>query len=572
MTRPFRLRAVVFDFDGTLTAPGGLDFPAIKRELGCPLDRFVLEFVRELGEPERARALAALERLELEGAARSRANEGAVDLVATLRAAGLGVAVVTRNGRAAVHRAFENCAGLRLADFGAVVTRDDAVAPKPAPDGVLLACERLGVAPNEALMVGDYALDVEAGRRAGALTALLTNGAHGGTEVDDRAELVEAGLAAEHPADFVVTRLAELLAVVRLGLPLPQGKLPNDLLAGVLADLPPGGPSVLVGPGVGEDVAALDIAGEEVLVVHGDPITLSGEQLGRYAVTVNANDIATSGALPRWLLATVLLPRGTTASQALALLEDLVAAAAADGIALAGGHTEVTSTVAQPIVAATMLGVLRRADLRDRRRAAAGDRVVLTKALALEGTALLAAELADELRRLGLTDDELAAGRALLDRLSIVPEARVAAGLDGVTALHDVTEGGLATALEELALSCGLGVAVWPDRVPILPETRRVCEALGLDPLGLIASGSLLVTCRAAEEGGLTAALRSSGVEVTTIGELTDEHEDVRVRVTGHPRASRNAAGIAWPRFARDEAARALEERGLRVRSAASRD
>jgi len=551
--RPFRLEAVLFDFDGTLTAPGELDFAAIKRAVGCPPDRFVLEWALALeDDARRDAALEALTRFELEAAARSRRNEGVEELVEALRGRGLRLGILTRNGRPAVDRALRNFEHVRLADFAAVVTRDDPAAPKPAPDGVLLACAQMGVAPERTLLVGDYVLDAEAGRRAGAVTALLTNGLE-----PDPADAAELDGLALPPPDFVVHRLAEVLDIARLGLPLPEGKLPNDLLGRHLADLPAEDPALLVAAGVGEDVAALDIDADEVLVVHGDPITLSGRQLGRYAVRVNANDVATAGAAPRWFLATVLLPPGTSAAEALCLLGDLADAARELGVTAAGGHTEVTGAVARPVVSGTMLGVVGRDGLRDKRAARPGDRVVLTKGVAVEGTALLAAELADELRAAGLDDDELARCRAFLELISVVPEARIAARLGGVVAMHDVTEGGLATALEELAVAGGLGLVVDAAQVTVYPETRRLCAALGLDPLGLIGSGSLLIVCRPDAAPALLAALETEGVPAAEVARFVAGEGAVRAVDGGRP--------ADWPRFAADEAARALAARRTRT-------
>ena len=156
----------------------------------------------------------------------------------------------------------------------------------------------------------------------------------------------------------------------------------------------------------------------------------------------------------------------------------------------------------RPIVSLTTLGTLGRAELKDKRSARTGDRVLLTKELAMEGTALLAEELGERLLALGMSAAELDACRALQERASILPEARVARGYAGVRAMHDVTEGGLAAALRELAAATGRGVLVHVDRVPVSPSTRRLCALLGADPLGLIASGSLLVCCAPAEAAG----------------------------------------------------------------------
>jgi hydrogenase expression/formation protein HypE len=545
--RPFRLRAVLFDFDGTLTHPGALDFAAIKREVGCPPDQFVLEWILSLPPGEtRDAATLALERFELDAAAASAPNAGAEELVHWLRRAGLAVGILTRNGLSAVERALRRFTALTVDDFDVVVTRDDGhIAPKPAPDGVLHAAAAMGVAPDETLVVGDFLLDMRAGRAAGAVTAFLVN--QGGPD-DDEADEPRAA-----DCDFVVGRLPDLEAVVRLGLPLPPGKLPNDLLAGFLAGAAGADPALLVPPGVGEDVAAVDLTGADVLVVHGDPITLGGEDVARAAVLVNVNDIATAGAEPRWLLATVLLPRGSTPSQALAQLRALAEAAAGAGVTLAGGHTEVTDAVTRPIISLTALGTLARAELKDKRSARTGDRVLLTKELAMEGTALLAQELGERLVALGMSVAELDACHAMQKRESILPEARVARGHTGVHALHDVTEGGLATALRELAASTGRGVLVHLDRIPVSPHTQRLCDLLGADPLGLIASGSLLICCDPAEAGGLVVALVAAGIPAADIGQLAEDGAGVAAQERGRR--------VPWPDFATDEAARLLAER-----------
>jgi len=548
--RPFRLRAVLFDFDGTLTRPGALDFRTIKREVGCPPGSLVLEWIEALpAGAQRVAALAALARFELAAAAASAPNADAERVIRRLRAQGLKIGVLTRNGLPAVRRALARFPGLDADDFDVLVTRDDEIPLKPAPDGVLHAAAAMGVPPEHTLVVGDFVLDMRAGRAAGTLTAYLTNGDDGDLPGQAAHEL---DLPEDDDCDFVVHGLAELEGVVRLGLPLPHGKLPNELLAGYLRGLAAADPSVLVPAGIGEDATALDIDGADTLVAHGDPITLSSRDLAAYALLVNANDIAAAGGAPRWLLTTVLLPAGTTASEALALLADLGEAAARLGVTLVGGHTEVSDAVIRPVVSATMLGTMRREDLRDKRAVLPGDQVILTKALAVEGTALLAQELGERLRALGMSARELLACRALLSRLSIVPEARLAAGFAGVRAMHDVTEGGLATALRELAVACEHGIVVHPERVPVLPETRRLCELLEIDPLGLVASGSLLVCCRPEEAEALLRALDDEGIAATVIAEVSERGAGVS--------ALEHGLAAPWPEFAADEAARMLAE------------
>ncbi|HSO19287.1 MAG TPA: HAD-IA family hydrolase, partial [Desulfosarcina sp.] len=173
-TPSYRIEAVLFDFDGTLTRPGALDFSIIKRAIGCPEHTPVLEFMRAVGDPNRRRDLSRrLDRFEMEGAERSRPNAGAEPMIARIKQAGLAVGILTRNSLASVRRALENFSTLRDADFDVVVTREDPVKIKPSGEGVLLASEKMGVAPAHVLVVGDFIFDIQAGRDAGALTAYL---------------------------------------------------------------------------------------------------------------------------------------------------------------------------------------------------------------------------------------------------------------------------------------------------------------------------------------------------------------------------------------------------------------
>lgn len=168
------IRAVLFDFDGTLTLPGALNFPAIKKDLGCPPDQALLEFIDTLHEPEQRRAAQArLDFLEFQAARRSRPNAGAQEMLAWLKKRRLVVAILTRNSRASVLCALENFNPVSADSFDLIVTRDDPVAPKPSGQGVLLAARTLGVKPAEMLMVGDFIFDCQAGRAAGARTVLL---------------------------------------------------------------------------------------------------------------------------------------------------------------------------------------------------------------------------------------------------------------------------------------------------------------------------------------------------------------------------------------------------------------
>lgn len=548
--RPYRIRAVLFDFDGTLTQRGALDFAAIREALGCPAGEPILEFIDSVpDEAERARLRAVLDRFESAAAVLAVPAQGAEEVVRGLQREGVLVGIVSRNSNSAIELSMQNFPGLSLSDFQVVASRDVPGRPKPAPDVIHYALSRLGVEAHEALVVGDHPLDVQAGSAAGSLTALLVSddGAPGGDPAPYLLSLPRVR------PDFEIERLSDVDRIVRLGRPLPLGKFPNDLLHEYLEEVVSEDAALIIRPAVGEDVAAVDVSGEQVLVLKSDPITFATESIGEYVVLVNANDIATSGASPRWLIATALFPAGTTPSMVIHVLRDIADACRRHGITLCGGHTEITEAVARPIVIGTMAGTVERVRLLDKRGMCPGDIILFTKALAVEGTALIAAEFGGWLVESGMTLDEVEECRRFLSSIGVLAEAAIARAHDGVTAMHDVTEGGLGTAMRELSAAGGHGIEVDLDAIPVFPQTARLCAMLGLDPLGLIGSGSLLISCREDRHEELLAAIRAAEIDVSCIGRVTEPGGDVEA-VRGGERAS-------WPAFEVDELAR-LFQRG----------
>lgn len=330
---------------------------------------------------------------------------------------------------------------------------------------------------------------------------------------------------------------------------LPVGKLPGQLLGRLIGLYGSSDPSVLVGPGIGGDAAAIEV-GETTVVVKSDPITFASESPARYLVDVNANDLACLGATPRWMMVTALLPAGTTEAEVETHFRELRDACVERGVSLVGGHTEVTNAVNRPILVGVLLGEARGAILQPG-GARPGDVLLVTKALALEGTALVARELEQRLSdAVGREIVERAAGLLADPGISVVPEAIALLDAGGVTALHDPTEGGLATGVRELVLAAGCGAAVEREAVPVLPETAAIAAALDLDPLGMLASGSLLVAADAASVQGLVAACDEIGVRLTRIGEVTDRAGRFTLHAAGEERE--------LPVYDTDEVARAL--------------
>jgi len=330
---------------------------------------------------------------------------------------------------------------------------------------------------------------------------------------------------------------------------LPVGKLPVELLEELLARYGGHDERLVVGPRVGEDAAVLDL-GERYLVVKSDPITFATDEIGRYVVTINANDIATMGAAPRWFLLTMLLPEGQTDRELVErIFEQVGQECQSLNIVLCGGHTEITAGVERPLAVGVMLGEVEKADLVQTAGAQPGDEVVLTKGIAIEGTAVLAREMGERLvAKVG--HEVVARARQFLREpgISIVRDAAIVRQAGRPHAMHDPTEGGLATGLWELAQASGHGIVVDLDKVYRFPETVAFCQALNLDPLGLLGSGALLVTASPADARRMVEALQVAGIGASIIGRVIDGPPLVQAMGT-----------VPFPTFVRDELARLFE-------------
>ncbi|MCP4749931.1 MAG: hydrogenase expression protein, partial [Proteobacteria bacterium] len=323
---------------------------------------------------------------------------------------------------------------------------------------------------------------------------------------------------------------------------------PNLLLASFLKELDFRDPTLLIPPGIGEDTAAVSVEREEVLVLKSDPITFVTDSIGYYSVVINANDIATSGADPRWFLSTMLFPPGTVPSTILKVMHDLKDCCLQVGVTLCGGHTEITDAVNRPVITGTMIGTVSKSDLIDKRAMKPGDAILLTKGVAVEGTAIIASEFADRLKELGMSDDEIMMAKEFIDGLSIMEEAQIAGKYTEVSGMHDVTEGGLATALKELGIAGGYGISVDIDQITVYRPTAKICGLLDINPLGLIGSGSLLICCRECVCETLMMEIENAGIEVARIGQVTAEYSGIEAFRQGRP--------VKWPDFETDEITR----------------
>jgi hydrogenase expression/formation protein HypE len=334
---------------------------------------------------------------------------------------------------------------------------------------------------------------------------------------------------------------------------LPPGKLPNELLDSLLAQHRIRDPKVLIGPGIGRDSAAIEF-GNRVLVIKSDPITFPTSHPAQHLIHINANDIACQGAIPRWILVTALLPQGTTTRDTVAeIFADLTAAATEIGVELIGGHTEITLGLDRPLLIGTMLGETTAARLIDPANARPGDRILMTKTAGIEGTALLATELGPALLEAGRLDAGLIASAAALIEhpgLSVLPEALALAESRAASALHDPTEGGVASAVRELATAAACGALISREAIAVAHETRILADALSFDPLGLLSSGTLLAAVPKDRLADAERALEGIGVPFAWIGKLMPPESGIRLRS--------GLDEMNMPEFQVDEVARLL--------------
>lgn len=334
---------------------------------------------------------------------------------------------------------------------------------------------------------------------------------------------------------------------------LPVGKLPLEALQSLLASVRRRDSRLLIGPQIGEDAAVIEI-GDRYLVVATDPVTFATDNIGRYAVHVNANDVAVLGARPLWFFLVMLLPENqTTPELATTIMADVRAACEELGVALGGGHTEITQGLDRPILVGEMIGEVAPEQLVRKSQTAIGDQILLTHGVAIEGTALLAREKSAKLRKLVPAKVLKRGARFLTEPGISVVKAALAAATSGavVHAMHDPTEGGLATGLREMVVPAGLGLRVIRERIPVFPETQAICTVLGLDPLKLIASGALLIAVPPAGVKPVIAALEAVDIPVSVIGEIRPSTEGITITTRGA------AEPLDLPD--RDEIARAFE-------------
>ncbi|MDI6905417.1 MAG: AIR synthase family protein [Candidatus Bathyarchaeia archaeon] len=305
---------------------------------------------------------------------------------------------------------------------------------------------------------------------------------------------------------------------------LPPGKIPIDLLREVVfKNLGVKRKEVVLGPAAGFDGSVIDVM-DKSLIVSMDPITGAIERIGWLAVNINANDVATFGVEPAFFSSCILLPKNADRKTVETICVQMDKAAKDLGIAIVGGHCEVTPGLTNPIVVGCTMGITEKGNYVTAGGAKPGDKLILTKSAGIEGTAILAADREKKLKK-AVDASLIRNARKFFNQISVVKEAVLAFKTGGVNAMHDPTEGGITGGIHEMADASNLGVKIFEEKIRIQPETVKICEFFQIDPLQLIASGSLLIAVKRKFADKVMKVLEKNEIAAAVIGEFLPSTE-----------------------------------------------
>lgn len=288
-------------------------------------------------------------------------------------------------------------------------------------------------------------------------------------------------------------------------------------------------PSVLVGPSIGEDAAVIDLGDDRALVIHVDPISGAVEYIGWLAVHIACNDIAVTGARPKWLLPVLYLPEGAGLEIIDVITHQIDSAAKEVNVMIVGGHTEYTPGINRPLISMTAVGIVAKATFVKTGGAKEGDYIIMTKTAGVEGTSILASDFSDVLISKGVPIGIIESSKNFVKRISVIKEALALSENKLASSMHDPTEGGLIGGLTEVAYASNKTIEVWEDKVPVANETKIVCDALGIDPLKLISSGVLLASIPEDKLGRAIEVINSIGINASIIGRVHEYRGDLLV-------------------------------------------
>lgn len=302
---------------------------------------------------------------------------------------------------------------------------------------------------------------------------------------------------------------------------LETGKLDSDLLKELVFDkITYRNSNVKVRPGIGEDCAVMDF-GPYDCIMSTDPITSAISDIGRLAIHITCNDIASNGVQPMGIMLAVMLPEGTTEEDVAHIMGQAAETAGELGVEIIGGHTEVTPAVKQPVIVSTAIGRAPCGASQSGNDMEPGDYIMVSKSVGLEGCGIIACDFEKQLKGI-LTEDEISRAKSFLDRVSVVAEG-VAAGAVGTHGMHDITEGGIMGAIWEMCQISEKGAQVWEEKIPMEPEVEKICAHFQINPMRLISSGAMVIVTPEDKKEEMLSAMEKAGVQCSVIGRIEEK-------------------------------------------------
>lgn len=299
------------------------------------------------------------------------------------------------------------------------------------------------------------------------------------------------------------------------------GKLPNHMLEKIVFNnIKYKRKEIIQGAAIGEDNAIIDF-NQEVCIVSTDPITGATKDIGRLAMYVSCNDVASSGAEPIGALLTILAPPSTTEADIELIMKEAGEAAKELKVEIMGGHTEITDAVNRAVISTTVLGKQKKENMINTEKVKVGDKVLMTKYAGIEGTSILAKELKDYLKD-KIDKEKIIEAQDMGKMISVIKEG-IICGEIGVNYMHDITEGGVLGAVWEGAIAVSKGIKIYEELIPMKEVTKEISSILNIDPFRLISSGSMLIIAAEDQVNTIESRLEKEGIKVTIIGEVVEK-------------------------------------------------
>lgn len=515
------MKGVIFDFDGTIVK-STIDFKRIKNRILEEAKKYrlkipdaslpILELLEDIkgvngkkGKEFYFKAHRILKKEELNASEYTEPQKGAVNLLKRLKKKNIKVGIITRNCRDVVENVIERF----NIPYDVLLTRDDVERVKPDILHIKECLKLMGLKKEEVILVGDHLFDVRAGKRAG----ILSIGIRSSSILDE--EFIKEG------ADFVIQDIGEVGYI--LGIKgFKAGKLPNRFLRYLLRRYTAGrDKDILISPGVGIDCAVFKVS-DKIIFAKTDPITLTSKDLGFYLVNISVNDISVMGGIPSHLLTVLLFPEGTNFSEIEYVFSQISDECKRFGIKWIGGHTEIVSGIKNPVAVGFLTG--RKIKKLKQKKIKEGDRIFLVKEIGIEGASIIARERYDELKRY-VSERYLEKVKNSIRKpgISIFNEAKILWKDFDIKYMHDPTEGGISTALYEMAEANNTGLLIYPEKLKFYPPAIKFCKIFNIDPLGIISSGCITGIIEKDEENKLVKFWEKRKIRIEIIGEVIDK-------------------------------------------------